>query len=129
LQASCDILLGWFSSPRFGSNPDGSAADAMGTSDFYIRQLRDGKGSAVVEDMSIDRLGWYGALCGIVLAQAHARTAARTAIAEYVDGLGKSFDRAIADWSLRYAAINVDDHARFVAAIAAGDLSSASLEY
>ena len=127
LQASSDILLGWLSTPVFQSDERGVASSTAGDSDFYIRQLRDGKGSVVVEGIPHDRLAMYGELCGAVLAQAHARTGARGAIADYVDELGKSFDRAIADWSLGYAPINEADHAAWVAAIEAGTLSAEPL--
>ncbi|GAA4742131.1 DUF2252 domain-containing protein [Gordonia alkaliphila] len=127
LQASSDILLGWLSTPVFQSDERGVASSTAGDSDFYIRQLRDGKGSVVVEDMPDDRLAMYGELCGKVLAQAHARSGARGEIAAYVDGLGRSFDRAIADWSLRYSAINEADHDAWVTAIADGTLSGATL--
>ncbi|GAC58165.1 hypothetical protein GOHSU_31_00260 [Gordonia hirsuta DSM 44140 = NBRC 16056] len=128
MQASSDVLLGWMRAPAFTSDMDGTALTLAGKTDFYIRQLRDGKGSAVIEGMPDDQLARYGELCGKVLAQAHARTDARVPIADCVDRLGKKFDRAIADWSLDYARINLKDHARLVGAIAAGSLSSAPLE-
>lgn len=128
MQASSDILLGWFSAPVFNSRADGIAVRGAGISDFYVRQLRDGKGSVVIEEMPLDRLTYYGELCGAVLAQAHARTAARGDIARFLDGLGKDFDRAISAWSVAYATINDADHQRLVDAIAAGEMSSAPLE-
>ncbi|GAA3947302.1 DUF2252 domain-containing protein [Gordonia caeni] len=128
MQASSDILLGWLSTPTFTSDERGTAQDPAGISDFYVRQLRDGKGSVVIEDMPVDRLTLYGELCGTVLAQAHARGSARAPIARCLDGLGKSFDRAVADWSVHYSAINAADHSRLVAAIAAGDVEAVPLE-
>ncbi|WP_298445701.1 DUF2252 domain-containing protein [Gordonia sp. (in: high G+C Gram-positive bacteria)] len=114
MQASSDILLGWLSAPVFQDGADGSGRAGAGISDFYVRQLRDGKGSVVIEEMPIERLTMYGELCGAVLAQAHARTSARGDIARYLDGLGKDFDKAIGKWSLAYSAINVADHTRMV---------------
>lgn len=128
MQASSDVLLGWLRGPVYASDDRGVARGAAGESDFYVRQLRDGKGSVVVEGMPVDRLSLYGELCGTVLAQAHARTAARGEIADYVDGLGKSFDRAIADWSLRYAELNDADHAKWVEAVSTGAISAAAMD-
>ncbi|NLG48280.1 DUF2252 domain-containing protein [Gordonia sp. (in: high G+C Gram-positive bacteria)] len=128
LQASSDVLLGWFRSLGFASRPDGTAESVSGLCDFYVRQLRDGKGSAVIEDMPVDRLTLYGELCGAVLGQAHARTSARGEIADYVGGLGKKFDGAVADWALGYTQVNRADHARLVDAITTGEIDSARLD-
>ena len=118
LQASSDIFLGWVRALLF---------DNQGHGDFYIRQLRDGKGSVVVEALEEDGLKYYGRLCGTVLAQAHARTAARREIADFVGAAGKAFDAAIADFSLAYSAQNRVDHEQMVAAIDDGTMSSAAL--
>ena len=55
--------------------------------DFYIRQLRDWKGSWDPEGMTPAILGVYGQLCARTLARAHARSGDRIAIASY---LGKA---------------------------------------
>ena len=55
--------------------------------DFYVRQLRDWKYSAVIEQMVLPGLVAYAELCGWTLARAHARSGDRFAIAGY---LGKS---------------------------------------
>ena len=44
--------------------------------DFYVRQLRDWKGSVDVGSMSRRDMADYGRLCGWTLARAHARTGA-----------------------------------------------------
>ncbi|MFT4087473.1 MAG: DUF2252 domain-containing protein, partial [Gordonia sp. (in: high G+C Gram-positive bacteria)] len=118
MQASSDIFLGWFTAPNFQGDE----------THFYVRQLRDGKGSAVIEAMPSASMDYYAELCGRVLAQAHARTDARTEIADLVGDLGKDFDNAIADFSVAYSALNLDDHARLVEAISAGEMSAAPLE-
>lgn len=128
LQAYSDIFLGYMRSAVFSSDQHGVATTAAGEADFYVRQLRDGKGSAVIEVMPIENLAMYGELCGRVLAKAHARTAGRGDIARYLDDLGKSFDKAIADWALAYSEINLADHQRMLEAIAAGDIQVADLE-
>lgn len=79
LQASSDIMLGWVQQTAFVGGLD---------TDFYVRQLRDGKGSVVVEALVPSGMKYYARLCGEVLAQAHARTAARGAIAKYLDDAG-----------------------------------------
>lgn len=109
LQATSDIFLGWHRGP----GPDGVDRD------FYIRQLRDGKGSAVVETMSPEVLAWYGRLCGRALAYGHARSGDRIAIAAYL-GVGPEFDHAIADFAESYSVQNTKDHAALLAAIASG---------
>ncbi|MFJ3903888.1 DUF2252 domain-containing protein [Streptomyces sp. NPDC090025] len=109
-QAASDIFLGWMTGPE--------------QRHFYWRQLRDMKGSAEVETMSPAALRDYARLCGRALARAHARTGDRIAIAAYL-GRGDVFDRAIADFALRYAGQNADDYAALSAAIAAGVVTAA----
>ncbi|MFE5297200.1 DUF2252 domain-containing protein [Streptomyces sp. NPDC056632] len=109
-QAASDIFLGWMTGPE--------------QRQFYWRQLRDMKGSAEVETMSPGLLRDYARLCGRALARAHARTGDRIAIAVYL-GSSDVFDKAIADFALRYAAQNADDYAALSAGIAAGVLTAA----
>jgi uncharacterized protein (DUF2252 family) len=99
MQASSDIFLGWQRLTGF----DGVERD------FYVRQLRDGKGSVVVEEMVPDGMAFYGRICGQALARAHSRSGDRVAIAAY---LGKSdrFDNAIADFAETCAEQNLRDH-------------------
>jgi hypothetical protein len=111
MQAAGDIFLGWQQHP--GPDPDGV------TRDFYIRQLRDGKGSAVIETMSPDLMALYGRLCARVLAQAHARGGDRFGIAGYL-GSAADFDAAIADFAEDYADRNALDHAVLLRAIEDG---------
>lgn len=110
LQAASDIFLGWMSGPQ------GRA--------FYWRQLRDMKGSADVAGMAPADLLAYARLCGTALARAHARSGDRIAIAAYL-GTADTFDRAVADFALTYAAQTVTDHASLCAAVAAGVLPAA----
>ena len=99
-QMTSDIFLGW---QRVGGI-DGRERD------FYIRQLRDGKGSVVVEELDPAGLAFYGRLCGRTLARAHARSGDRMAIAAYLGGSGE-FDAAVADFAMAYAEQNEADHA------------------
>jgi hypothetical protein len=92
MQAVSDIFLGWDAV----SGIDGR------TRDFYVRQLRDWKASAVVERMDPQVLRLYGELCGWTLARAHARIADRIGTAGYL-GDDAAFDQALVEFSERYA--------------------------
>ena len=78
--------------------------------DFYMRQLWDGKGSALVELMDPRAMTMYAKLCGHALAKAHARSGDAIAIASYL-GSGDSFDRALASFAEAYADQNERDYA------------------
>jgi len=88
---------------------------------FYWRQLRDMKGSALVEAMIPATLSYYGRICGWTLARAHARSGDPVAMAEYL-GEGDEFDRSITDFSERYADQNEEDYQNFVKAVRSGRL-------
>jgi uncharacterized protein (DUF2252 family) len=108
MQASSDIMLGWH---RLAS-PDGGARD------FYVRQLRDWKGSFELEQMTPTSMARYGELCAWTLAHAHARSGDRIAIAAYL-GQSAAFDVAVADFAAAYAQQNQRDYDSFLAAISA----------
>ncbi|HXD68114.1 MAG TPA: DUF2252 domain-containing protein [Solirubrobacteraceae bacterium] len=112
MQASSDIFLGWVHND---SGLDGQERD------FYVRQLRDWKGSAEVEQMIPKGLAMYGQLCGWTLARAHARSGDRIAIAAYL-GAGTSFDRAILEFSNAYAEQNERDFQRLTKAVESGEI-------
>jgi hypothetical protein len=109
MQASSDIFLGW----QRTQGVDGVDRD------FYLRQLRDGKGSVVVEEMVPDGMAFYGRVCGQALARAHARSGDRVAIAAYL-GKKDRFDNAIADYAETCAKQNARDHAALADAVATG---------
>ena len=69
--------------------------------------------------MSEPVLELYTRLCGWTLARAHARSGDSVAIAEYL-GSDDAFDRAIADFSQRYADQNELDHQALAAAVRSG---------
>ncbi len=83
--------------------------------DYYIRQLRDWKGSAMVETMNPTAMALYGRMCGATLARAHARSGDRIAISSYLGG-SDAFDRAIAEFSETYADQNERDYDALVRA-------------
>jgi hypothetical protein len=105
MQASSDIYLGWVK---------GVQANRA----YYWRQLRDMKGSAVIEAMSPLALTYYAGLCGWALARAHARSGDPVSIAAYLDGTD-AFDKSITDFAQRYADQNEQDHDASVAACGA----------
>lgn len=111
-QAQSDIFLGWTA----GSGPDHRH--------FYLRQLRDWKGSAEVDGASSGQLAFYGGLCGLTLARGHARTGDPEAIAAYT-GHGESLDQSITAFAETYAAQNLEDYQAFAAAVADGRLECA----
>ena len=68
-------------------------------------------------------LKFYGRICGWTLARAHARSGDPVAIAEYL-GSSDAFDKAITDFSERYADQNEQDYTEFVKAIRSGRLAA-----
>jgi uncharacterized protein (DUF2252 family) len=110
MQAASDIYLGWTKGMDVRRN-------------FYWRQLRDMKGSALVEAMTPLGLTVYAGLCGWTLARAHARSGDPVAITEYLGG-GDEFDRSITDFSQAYADQNEQDYTNFVNAVRSGRLEA-----
>jgi uncharacterized protein (DUF2252 family) len=110
MQAASDIYLGW---------TKGGEDNRF----LYWRQLRDMKGSVVVESMAPANLAFYAHVCGWTLARAHARSGDPIAIAAY---LGKSdgFDRSVTDFSERYSDQNDKDFRSFVGAVRSGRLEA-----
>jgi uncharacterized protein (DUF2252 family) len=109
MQAASDIFLGWYR----GRGLDGDEHD------FYVRQLRDGKGSVDIALLQPEGMRIYAEACAWTLARAHARSGARIAIAAYL-GNGRTFDDAITEFAFEYAAQNTRDHAELVAAVDGG---------
>jgi uncharacterized protein (DUF2252 family) len=113
MQAESDIFLGW----TRASGPD------QVDRDFYVRQLRDWKFSAPIEQMIPSGMKTYASLCGWTLARAHARSGDRIALASYL-GRSARFDDAIADFAETYADQNERDYAAFQAAAKDGRITS-----
>jgi uncharacterized protein (DUF2252 family) len=110
LQAASDIYLGWTKGVDVNRH-------------FYWRQLRDMKGSAVVETMVPAGLNFYAGICGWTLARAHARSGDPIAIAAYL-GDDDQFDRSISDFAKRYADQNERDYQAFAEAIRSGRMEA-----
>jgi uncharacterized protein (DUF2252 family) len=109
MQASSDIFLGW--------------ARGYEGHHFFGRQLRDMKFSVNLEGLSLVQLKRYAALCGSVLARAHARSGDAAKISGYL-GKTDAFDQAIGEFALAYADQTVRDHAALVAAVQAGRIEA-----
>jgi len=107
LQAASDPFLGWV------RTPDGR--------DYYVRQFRDMKGSADLDTLDREIFGAYGELCGRLLARAHSQSPGSAAITGYL-GQSDVFDRAIADWSMKYANQAEKDFEALEAAVKKGRL-------
>jgi hypothetical protein len=104
MQATSDIFLGYTRS---------------GDHDYFVRQLYDMKGSADLDAIPAAYLVRYAALCGAVLARAHARSGDPAQIAGYL-GKSDSFDKALEEFAFRYADQNDADYAAFKQAAAEG---------
>jgi uncharacterized protein (DUF2252 family) len=109
MQAESDIFLGW----THVTGPGGVDHD------YYVRQLKDWKFSAPIEQMLPPDLATYAGLCGWSLARAHARSGDRIALASYL-GNSATFDQAIADFAEAYADQNDRDYAALQAAVKDG---------
>src|SRR3954451_24300014 len=116
MQAASDIFLGW----QRVVGIDGQRRD------FYVRQLRDMKGSAVVEEMVPDGMRLYGEACAWTLARAHARTCDAIAISAYL-GEDDSFPDAMASFAEAYADVNERDYQSLVEAVRSGLLEAQDL--
>ena len=105
MQSASDIFLGWT-----------QAADGR---HMHLRQLRDVKLSAIIEDWDADLLRNYGQLCGWALAKAHARSSDSAMIAWYI-GSSETFNDAICEFAVQYADQNQRDYRAFVRAVREG---------
>jgi uncharacterized protein (DUF2252 family) len=110
MQAASDIYLGWTKGVDVRRH-------------FYWRQLRDMKGSALVEAMPPVALTFYAGICGWTLARAHARSGDPVAVATYL-GASDAFDKSITGFSERYADQNERDYTEFVKAVRSGRLEA-----
>jgi len=104
MQPASDIFLGWSRGPK---------------RDFFIRQLRDMKLSALVETFGQAEMDIYAVWCGRALALSHARSGNADMISGYL-GKSDAFDKAIAAFSMAYADQNEKDHGALDKAVRSG---------
>ncbi len=110
VQAESDIFLGWTEGKIEGRH-------------FYLRQLRDWKGSVEIDGGTPNQLRFYADLCGRTLARGHARSGDAASIAAYA-GTSNRLDRAVTAFAEAYSAQNLEDYARFREAIDSGRLEA-----
>lgn len=108
MQSASDMFLGWTTSPADEGH-------------YYLRQLRDMKYSPPLDKLDAKSLARYAAICGWVLARAHAKGGDAAMIAGYL-GQGDAFDKALARFAQAYAEQTVRDHARLAQAVDSGRL-------
>ena len=109
MQAASDTMLGWIGVEGL----DGVKRE------FYVRQLWDAKGSAIVEAMAPKTMAAYASVCGRALARGHARSGDSVAIASYL-GASDVFDTALATFAETYADQNQRDYDALAAAARSG---------
>ncbi|HET9216220.1 MAG TPA: DUF2252 domain-containing protein [Terriglobia bacterium] len=112
-QSASDIFLGWI------RGKDGR--------DYYLRQLRDMKMSAVIDDWDSGLLRVYSRMCAHALARAHARTGDAATISGYM-GTARTLDDAIGEFAVDYADQNRTDYRKFVKAIREGRIEAMAEE-
>ncbi len=109
-QAASDVFLGWSDGPSTGHH-------------YYVRQLWDVKGAGDPTIMDLNNLSHYAGLCAWALAHAHARTGDAVAISGYL-GTNDRFDRAIAEFAVRYGDQTEVDHAALQEAVRSGRIEA-----
>jgi len=111
MQSASDLFLGWI------RGKDGR--------DYYLRQLRDMKMSAIIEDWDAGLLRFYARMCAHALARAHARTGDAAMISGYM-GTARTMDDAIGEFAVDYADQNRSDYRAFIKAIREGRIKVAT---
>jgi uncharacterized protein (DUF2252 family) len=109
MQSASDLFLGW-----------GTGANGR---NYYVRQLRDMKTSAIIEDFDAADLRAYGRVCGWAQARAHARSGDAAMIAGYM-GSSERFDDIISEFAVAYADQAQSDHRVFVKAVRQGRIKA-----
>ena len=108
LQTVSDPLLGWAST---------------GDRQFYVRQVRNMKGTIPLDSIDTASLADYAGICGRLLAKGHARTSGASMIAGYL-GRSDNVEVALARFARAYADQTERDHQRLVDAVDRGDLAA-----
>jgi len=88
LQTVSDIFLGWTTGP--------------GGREYYVRQLKDMKGSAHIESQDFNLFSNYAMMCSWALAKSHAKSGGAPEISGYI-GKSDELPEAIADFAFAYA--------------------------
>ena len=109
MQSAIDILLGW-TITKSGRH-------------FYIRQFRDMKIGASIEQFRRCEMVWHAGFCGWTLARAHARSGLTAQISGYL-GKNDAFDTAIAAFAKANADQSERDHSIFKEAVSFGQVKA-----
>jgi uncharacterized protein (DUF2252 family) len=109
MQSASDVFLGWT------QGKDGRH--------YYLRQLRDMKMSAIIEDWDVALLRAYARMCAHALARAHARSGDAAVISGYM-GSGGTLDDAIGEFAVDYSDQNRGDYRTFVRAVREGRIKA-----
>lgn len=109
LVGSPDILLGW---------------TQIGGRSFYVRQMRNMKGSVPLTRLGGHRFPHYVRACGAILGRAHARTGDAAMIVGYW-GASRTMDDAFVRFARSYADQVEADHAALVRAVSQGKVAVA----
>lgn len=102
MQTVSDIFLGWTT----GQNGR----------DFYVRQLRDMKASANIDNFTPGVFSNYALLCGWALAKSHAKSGLSPEITGYI-GNSNVFAKAVTEFAIGYADQAVKDYSKFQEAV------------
>jgi uncharacterized protein (DUF2252 family) len=109
MQAASDIFLGW--------------TQSQAGYDFYVRQLRDVKVSAVIDGWDFATLRAYARACAWALARAHARTGDAAMISGYM-GSSNVFEESLCEFAVDYADQAIADHKAFAKAVRDGRIEA-----
>ena len=92
--------------------------------DFYVRQLWDGKGSALVETMNPSAMSMYAELCGRGAREGARPLRRRDRDRRATWARATRFDRALASFAEAYADQNERDYHALQDAVASGRLAA-----
>jgi uncharacterized protein (DUF2252 family) len=98
MQTASDAFLGWAVS---------------GKRAYYVRQFKDMKASANLDDVDPEQLTLYGRYCAFALSMAHARSGDAATISGYL-GTSAVMDRALLAFAEAYADQNDADYQAFL---------------
>ena len=112
MQSASDLFLGWTTGPN-GRH-------------FYVRQLRDMKISAELENFDAETFAAYARVCGRALARAHAKASGNAAVISGYIGKGDALADALFKYARSYTAQNERDFERFQQACRKGRLRARS---
>jgi len=113
IQAASDLFLGW---------------KTFDDHDFYVRQLKDMKGTVDIDEMDPQTIVDFAELCGMTLGHAHARSGDFCQIAGYL-GKGERLDTAITEFAEAYADHVERDHALLEKEVRAGRITVEHVAY